>query len=133
MLIVVVLVLIGGAWASSFDPHPHQGVLMPFTGEPLPFTVTPKEEAQLGEGRGITKVATQETGDKKLRGGRGFALQDVYAPVDICLDTIADLPSYVMHVPSVKKVQLHVLARTQPRTHTHAHMTPLFPLPLHPR
>jgi len=91
--------------AASSSPHPHQGVLKPFTGKPITFEVTSAEEKKLLEGKGVTKT-TQEMGAEKAnkKGGRGFALQDVNAQPSVCLDTIADLKSYVQHVPSVKKV-----------------------------
>ena len=57
--------------------------------------------------QGVTKATKDSSAGV---GGRGFALQDIHAPVMTCLDTIADLKSYVQHVPSVKKVRPQIVS-----------------------
>ena len=84
--------------------HPHDGLITPFTGKHIKYTLTTKEEELLNTGKGVTKTVKSTSNEP---GGIGFAVQDVNAPIYLILDTISDLTSYPKYVPSVKKVDIY--------------------------
>jgi hypothetical protein len=89
-------------------PHPHRGIIKPLTDKSIKFSLSQKELDKINEGKSVMKTVKNTLGKT---GGQGFAVQDVNAPPNVCLDVIADLKSYVKHVPSVKKVTIYSTSR----------------------
>jgi len=90
------LLLAGEAAAANPDaPHPHQGVVRPFTGKP--DMEAPDESQSLALARGEAILVTLE-GES---GGRGMAIQDIQASPETVWNRIAafrEYPEMVAHV-----------------------------------
>jgi len=104
MLSLLLLINLHCINGSSDSPHPHKGISKPFDNSLIKYSLTSSEEALLAQGKGVAKTTKNTNGEK---GGRGFAVQDVHAPISTTLATIADLLSYPKYVPSVKKVNIY--------------------------
>jgi hypothetical protein len=70
-------------------------VLTPYAGAPPRVTLTAAEEARLAAGEAVKRQI--RTAD----GGRGVAVQDVHAPVDVVWDRILDFSAYPRMVENV--------------------------------
>lgn len=87
--------------ASKSKPHSHNGVLTPYDGKQISYTLTKDQQKKMDAGLPII------INEAKGKGGRGFVLQDIEATGSICLDRIADLKMYPKMVPHVKAVEIY--------------------------
>lgn len=87
--------------ASDKRPHSNNGVLQPYDGKPIPFSVTADQETKLEDGQPVVFK------DFKKFGGRGVVIQDINANEKICMKTITDITEYPKKVPRVKKVVIY--------------------------
>ena len=87
--------------ASKAKPHTHQGVLEPYDGKHIPYTLTKEQNALLNDGKPVT--INQRNG----KSGRGIVIQDIHAPPHVCLSKISDLPNYSKMVPNVKSIEIY--------------------------
>lgn len=87
--------------ATKNKKHSHNGILEPYDGKPIPFSITSGENAKLNSGEPVVFK------DFKKFGGRGVVIQDIEAPPSICMDMISDIASYPKRVPRVKKVEVY--------------------------
>ena len=102
MLGATALLGAGAALAADANkPHPHHGVLEPFTGAPPKVKLTPAQEARLAAGK---SVQTQTRGKT---GGRGMAIQDVHADVDTVWGRITDYANYPKMVEDLKEAEVY--------------------------
>ncbi len=98
-LLLVFVTLCMGADANS--PHPHQGILQPYTGPPPVVTLSQSELDSLASG-GVVK--------QQLRigqGGRGVAVQDVHADTSTVWSRIIDFSAYPNMVDNVKECGIY--------------------------
>lgn len=87
--------------ASDKKRHSHNGVLEPYDGKPIPFSVSSDQESKLNNGQPVVFK------DFKKFGGRGIVIQDIHANEEICMKTITDIAEYPKKVPRVKKVVIY--------------------------
>ncbi len=90
--------LLAAAVAGGADPqkpHPHQGIVPRFEGEPPKVELSDDERGVLARGKSIV---TTVPGDA---GGRGMAVQDVHAPPEVVWDRIGDYRDYPRMVDEV--------------------------------
>ena len=87
--------------ASKSKPHTHQGMLEPYDGKHIPYSLTKEQNADLNNGKPVT--INQRNG----KSGRGIVIQDIHAPPHVCLSKISDLPNYSKVVPNVKSVDIY--------------------------
>jgi len=87
--------------ASKSKPHSHNGVLTPYDGKQISYTLTKEQQKKMDAGQPII------INEAKGKGGRGFVLQDIESTGSICLDRIADLKMYPKMVPHVKAVEIY--------------------------
>lgn len=90
--------------ATKNKPHSHNGVLEPYDGKLIAYSITPDQQSKLDKGSPIILTTRDSKGGK---GGRGFVLQDVEAPVSFCMDRISDLAKYPKMVPHVNSVEIY--------------------------
>lgn len=96
-------------------PHGHKGILEPYTGLPIPFTVSPDQLKKLEKGEPVT------FNERIGKSGRGVVIQDINATEPICISKITDLTAYKTMVPNVKNVEIyHKLKFTNGSTQTGA-------------
>lgn len=95
---MLLLVLFVGA----HKPHPHSGVLQPFTAGPPPH-LSPSEAASLADGKPVMKSVEMEGGV----GGRALAVFDVAAPPALVWQCINDIPAYPRMVPGVAATEVY--------------------------
>lgn len=100
-LLLLVVIISTAEGASKNKPHGHKGALEPYTGRPLPVTLTADQKKKLDNGEAV--VFNERSGSS----GRGVVIQDVNASQPICMDRIRDLPNYKNMVPHVKKVEVY--------------------------
>ena len=82
------------------SPHPHQGILTPFTPGQPSVVVSGDDEAKLDGGEMITKQTKDESG----QGGRATAIQAIHAPPEIVWGQLLDLNSYPSKVDKLTEV-----------------------------
>lgn len=88
--------------ADATQPHPHQGVVEPYEGEPPVPELTADDKAKLAEGKAVLKQSKR--GDD---GGRGVAVQDVHAPPEVVWSKITDYPRYPDWVDGVYETEVY--------------------------
>lgn len=81
--------------ADPGKPHPHQGIVPAFEGEPPRIDLSEDERRDLDRGKA---VITTLPGDA---GGRGMAIQDVHAPPEVVWDRIGAFSDYPRMVGEV--------------------------------
>jgi Polyketide cyclase / dehydrase and lipid transport len=101
-LLVLVLVAFFGELnaASNKQPHGHKGVLVPYDGHHIPYTITQEQNAKLEAGEYATILT------RAGKSGRGVIIQDVHAPPNVCMDRIRDLANYHKMVPNLKSIEI---------------------------
>jgi hypothetical protein len=87
--------------ASKNKPHSHQGMLQPYDGKHISYTLTPEQNKKLNAGEPV--VINQRNG----KSGRGIVIQDIQAPPHVCIDRISDLRNYHKMVPNVKNIDIY--------------------------
>lgn len=87
--------------ASRDKPHGHQGVLKPFDGKHVSYSLDEDQTKRLNAGDHVTFITRAD------KNGRGTCIQDVNAPVDVCMAKIRDLANYKKMVPKVKNVEIY--------------------------
>ncbi|MEW5855717.1 MAG: SRPBCC family protein [Myxococcota bacterium] len=102
-LLLVVVVVLGTSVVLAADrnkPHPHKGVLKPYT-EPAPLKLSTEETAQLAGGKAVMRQVEGENG------GRGLAVFKVNAPPQTVWNVICDFPQYPKWIKNVKKTEVY--------------------------
>lgn len=94
---------------SKKERHSHNGILKPYSGKHIPYTISVNENAALDEGKPVRTMwstFTMSTGhlsshleqviinERSGKDGRGVVIQDVHAVPEICMDRIRDLAHY---------------------------------------
>lgn len=87
--------------ATKDKPHSHSGILNPYDGRHLPYSINAEQLKKLNSGQ---PVVIKETAGKS---GRGIVIQDVKASPDICMDRISALEDYYKIVPKVKSIDIY--------------------------
>jgi len=87
--------------ADPDKPHPHQGIVPPFAGEPPRTSLSASEEAQLARG---DAVLTTLAGDA---GGRGTAVRDIDAPPEVVWERIGAFGEYPEMVPRITESEIY--------------------------
>jgi hypothetical protein len=87
--------------ASKTKPHTHQGMLEPYDGKHIPYSLTKEQNKDLNDGKPVT--INQRNG----KSGRGIVIQDIQAPPNVCLSRISDLANYSKMVPNVKSIEIY--------------------------
>jgi len=100
MLVSLALVTLLGADPNK--PHPHTGVLDPFTAGPPP-ALSASEAAGLKAGKPVQKSVEMPNGT----GGRALAVFDVAAPPEVVWSCINDIKNYPKMVPGVAETQIY--------------------------
>jgi ribosome-associated toxin RatA of RatAB toxin-antitoxin module len=91
------------AWAADArKPHPHQGVIAHFDGEPPRVELNAQEQQRFLKGEPIRKQILRGAG-----GGRGVAIFRVNAPAEVVWSVIRDYPSYPRWIDSVDKCEIY--------------------------
>lgn len=101
LILVAVLVVLNVFLVLGADerkPHHHQGMLKPYTGEHIPYSITKEDVEKLGKGGFVTQLT------REGKSGRGIIIQDVEAPPHVCMDRIRDLKNYKKVVPNLKSI-----------------------------
>jgi hypothetical protein len=91
--------------ASDKKAHHHTGILTPYTGEHIPYSITKEEVEKLSKGGHVTKLS------REGKSGRGVIIQDVGAPPHVCMDRIRDLKNYKKVVPNLKSIDNIVVTK----------------------
>jgi Polyketide cyclase / dehydrase and lipid transport len=101
LAVVVFLALWGrGDAADKNKPHGHRGVLEPYDGHHIPYTISQEQNAKLDAGEYATILT------RAGKSGRGVIIQDVHAPPNVCMDRIRDLANYHKMVPNLKSIEI---------------------------
>ncbi len=82
-------------------PHPHQGLLKPYSKRPPPLVLTDAERKTLDGGAPLMRQTPGENG------GRALAVFRVSAPPDVVFATIGDYKNYPRFIPEVKKCEVY--------------------------
>ena len=90
------LVVLG---SSDSKPHHHQGVLTPYTGKHIPYSITKEDVEKLEKGGYVTQLT------REGKSGSGVIIQDVDAPPHVVMDRIRDLKNYHKVVPNLKSIK----------------------------
>ncbi len=85
----------------SADPHPHNGVLAPYDGEPPDIPLTLGERKTLDTGTPVYKTIKME------EGGRAVAVFRVNTPADAVWSVISDFASYPQWIDSLKEAEVY--------------------------
>lgn len=88
--------------ADPDSPHPHQGVVAPYTGAPPVPELTDEDLATLAKGEPVKKQ--QQEGDS---GGRGVAVQDIHAPSEVIWSRITRYDNYPDWVDGVYECEVY--------------------------
>jgi len=99
VLAVFIFCSCGSNASSDKKPHPHRGILKPYDGKQIGYTITNKEAETLNSGKPIVYS------DKST--GRGLVIQDVEALPTDCMKKIMDMKNYDKYVAQVKKVNVY--------------------------
>ena len=86
--------------ANPNKPHAHQGTAQKFV-NPKPTELTVSEIQVLTSGNSVRKQVKQDNG------GRGIAIMDVAAPVDVVMDVILDFPMYPKWIDQLSKCEVY--------------------------
>lgn len=82
-------------------PHPHQGLVEPYAGRPPEIALDAGQRAALERGEAILVTA------QGAAGGRGMAVQDVWAPPELVWDRIGDFADYPRMVDHVTECEVY--------------------------
>lgn len=85
-----------GAKKDHNQPHPHQGLLKPYTPGSFDVKLTKQDEQKLAAGQPVMKQSKDDPS-----GGGAICVQDVNAGKSIVWDQILDMNSYKGKVPKV--------------------------------
>ena len=104
MLIMLVLILLfctceKSHSASDKIPHGHRGIIPPFSGKQISYSISKKQSDLLDSGKPVV--------DSNKAMGRGMVIQDVDAPPSLVMKIIMDMKNYDKYVPQVKKVHIY--------------------------
>ena len=102
LLLVLVLIFVSceiSHSASDKIPHSHRGLIPPFSGKQISYTITKRESDLLDAGVPVVHS------DKAT--GRGLVIQDVDAPPALAMKTIMDMQNYDKYVAQVKKIHIY--------------------------
>eukprot|EP01041_Mallomonas_annulata_P005185 gene5185-10369_t len=94
-------VLSTGLAAKKDKPHHHTGVLQAYDGKQISYDLTNDQKKKLEIGQPII------INEAKGKSGRGFVLQDIEAPGDVCMSKIMDLANYHKMVPHVRSIEIY--------------------------
>ena len=86
--------------ANPDKPHAHQGTAKKFV-NPKPTELTDSEIQILTSGNSVRKQV------KQGNGGRGIAIMDVSAPVDVVMGVILDFPMYPKWIDQLSKCEVY--------------------------
>lgn len=86
--------------ANANKPHPHQGVLTPYT-RPAPLVLAPAERARVLANQPVMR---QTQGDN---GGRGLAVFRVNAPPAVVWAVINDFESYPKWISNLRRTRVY--------------------------
>lgn len=100
-LLLLSLVSASALGADANTPHPHQGIVAPYEGVPPTPNLDAEDLAKLTAGEAVQKQF------KGGSGGRGMAIQDIHAPVDVVWGRIMDYASYPEMVDNVKLCEVY--------------------------
>lgn len=100
IVLFLIFALVDGA--SKLKPHPHKGVLTPYDGKHMAYSIDADQLAKLNAGQPVVIIRKGEG-----QSGRGIVIQDVQAPPSICMSKITDLPNYHKMVPKVKSIEIY--------------------------
>jgi ribosome-associated toxin RatA of RatAB toxin-antitoxin module len=102
MSLLPTLLLAAASLAADPDrPHAHQGSLSSYSGAPPTVSLTADELERLAAGEVVKRQI------KYADGGRGVAVQDIQAPVDVVWDRILDFPAYPRMVDNVQECEVY--------------------------
>lgn len=113
-VLAVVLGLMSAEPALAADanrPHPHQGIITAYKTAPERPPLTAEDLATLAEGDSVMKQ--HKDADS---GGRGVAVQDINAPVEIVWSKITDYSAYPVMVENVKECESYEVKDDHIRT-----------------
>lgn len=111
MLLLGIVFKVGAT--DSQIPHPHQGVLAPYEIKALSFPLNEKQEKKLARGALVLSInMNAETA------GRGIAVLDINAPVNIVWSRIRGFEHYVEWVGPIKEAEVY----RRDRNHTFAYI-----------
>lgn len=96
--LIFMIIIVTVHCADERKPHHHQGILKPYSGEHIPYTITKEDVEKLGKGGFVTQLT------REGKSGRGTIIQDVDAPPHVCMDRIRDLKNYKKVVPNLKSI-----------------------------
>lgn len=85
--------------ASDRIPHGHRGLIPPFSGKQISYSLSKKQSDLLDAGKPVV--------DSNKATGRGMVIQDVDAPPALAMKIIMDMKNYDKYVPQVKKVHIY--------------------------
>ena len=85
--------------ASDKIPHGHRGIIAPFSGEQIRYSISKKQSDLLDSGKPVV--------DSNEQTGRAMVIQDVDAPPAIAMEKILDMKNYVKYVQQVKRVHIY--------------------------
>ncbi len=101
LVLLAALLALPAQAADPNRPHPHQGRLPAYKGEPPPLTLTPEEQAALDAGKPVFKQV--DMGNR----GRGVAVFLVQAPPEVIWSVIEDFPHYPQWVDRVERCTVY--------------------------
>lgn len=87
--------------ASKSKPHTHQGMLEPYDGKHISYSISKEQNKDLNDGKPVL------INERNGKSGRGIVIQDINAPPHICLSKISDLPNYPKYMPTVKSIDIY--------------------------
>jgi ribosome-associated toxin RatA of RatAB toxin-antitoxin module len=87
------------------EPHPHQGVLPPYSGAPPSVTLSADERALLASGQPVKKQLQTASGSDAA--GRGIAVQDIHADPATVWSKILAFDQYPSMVDNVKETEVY--------------------------
>lgn len=91
----MLLLVLAALAADATKPHPHQGVVTPYSGAPPPVVLTETERATLAAGKVVLKQS------QVASGGRGIAVMDIAAAPSRIWSKILDYGRYPQMVDKV--------------------------------
>lgn len=114
---LLTILLLSGIYSleadESFQSHPHQGILAAYEIKALSFPLDEKQQKRLN--RGALVISTIPVADT---GGRGIAVVDIKAPVNIVWSRIRGFEHYVEWINPVKEAEVYRRENNKTYTNT---------------